>query len=516
MSDDNDSGDGVDDELGQRRRKREQKQQREQQAEQRRAAREQKQREREQKQQAEQEVLAAALLLGDVEEMPSPAEPMAVARVLLEGHKHDGHTTLVHWRGGWMRWQQTHWTEIEEATVRHHTALRLEHAVYRALDPKTQQVVLKPWNPNRYKLTDMVDALRVIVHLPEMVEAPSWLDDPSRPVLGTVACRNGILDAQTGRLTRLTPRFFNVVSVPLDYNPDAPEPTGWLKFLGELWDADMEAIEALQEWFGYILSGRTNFQKALLMVGPIRGGKGTVARTLTALLGGPRNVATPTMSALGTQFGLASLIGKPLAYVSDARTGKGGNAAALERILSITGEDVQTIPRKFKDDWVGRLSARLMLLSNETPQFSDASGAIVTRLIVLQLTESFLGHENHTLEDELLEELDGILLWALEGLARLTRRGHFVQPTSSDDAVRTMQDLVSPVAAFIRERCVRDPYAEIERKDLYDAYRQWAEENGYRIISSAEFGRNLHAAAFWVRDSHPHGQPRRYVGIALK
>jgi phage/plasmid-associated DNA primase len=41
---------------------------------------------------------------------------------------------------------------------------------------------------------------------------------------------------------------------------------------------EAEEIGTLQEWFGYILSGRTDLQKILLLIGPRRSGKGTTSR----------------------------------------------------------------------------------------------------------------------------------------------------------------------------------------------------------------------------------------------
>jgi putative DNA primase/helicase len=54
----------------------------------------------------------------------------------------------------------------------------------------------------------------------------------------------------------------------------------------------------------------------MLMVGPTRGGKGTIARILRDLIG-RQTVAGPTLSALGEEFGLAPLLGKSLAIISD-------------------------------------------------------------------------------------------------------------------------------------------------------------------------------------------------------
>jgi hypothetical protein len=45
------------------------------------------------------------------------------------------------------------------------------------------------------------------------------------------------------------------------------------------------AADVLGEWFGYVISGRTDLHKIFLNVGPTRGGKGVIARIETALIG---------------------------------------------------------------------------------------------------------------------------------------------------------------------------------------------------------------------------------------
>jgi putative DNA primase/helicase len=57
-----------------------------------------------------------------------------------------------------------------------------------------------------------------------------------------------------------------------------------------------------------------------MLVGPKRSGKGTIGRILIALLGDD-NVVAPTLAGIGTNFGLAPLIGKPLEIISDSRLG---------------------------------------------------------------------------------------------------------------------------------------------------------------------------------------------------
>src|SRR5262249_45815776 len=136
---------------------------------------------------------------------------------------------------------------------------------------------------------------------------------------------------------------------------------GWERFLGELWPGDDNAIASLQEVFGYLLAGDTSQQKAFMIVGPKRAGKGTIGRVLTGLLG-PHNVAAPTLASLATNFGLSPLIGKPLAVISDARLStRADSKIVVERLLSISGEDSLTVDRKYKDPWTGRLPTRFVI-----------------------------------------------------------------------------------------------------------------------------------------------------------
>jgi putative DNA primase/helicase len=447
------------------------------------------------------------------EELPAPSNPMAVARIVLEDQQEQGQLTLRRWRGTWMRWQQTHWAEAEDAAVRETLYTRLEHAVY--TDTSGKKPVLRQWEPNRRKIGDLEDALAAAVHLPGSTNTPTWIGGNGPVPAGeVVACANGLLHVGTHKLLEHTPRFFGSVAVPFAYDPGAPEPAKWLEFLKEIWP-DEDSVKALQEWFGYILSGRTDLHKILMLIGPTRSGKGTIARVLTALVG-EGNVGGPTLASLGTNFGLQPLLGKPLALVSDARLG-GNENEVVERLLSISGEDTLTVDRKYHEPWTGRLPARFMILSNELPRFGDASGAIANRFVILVMHKSFLGSENTSLTDELLAELPGILNWALKGLERLAENKRLTSPESSEDAIVALKDLVSPVSAFVRDWC-EIGVGEIRVNDLFAAWKAWAEANNHRAGNTATFGRNLHAVAPMVRVAQPRAngsRERRYVGITL-
>jgi putative DNA primase/helicase len=208
-----------------------------------------------------------------------------------------------------------------------------------------------PWAPTRRKIGDLLEALAAICILPTDLDHPGWLDGRAAGLI--VAVANGLLDIEQRLLTPHTPLFFNQTAVPFDYDPVAPQPQRWLDFMAEIWPSEPDAIKVVAEWFGYVISGRLDLHKILLMVGPTRGGKGVIARMLGVLIG-RQNVAGPTLNSLGGDFGLAPLIGQSLAIISDARFVGKNDHVVVERLLSISGEDTLTINRKYRDQWTGK------------------------------------------------------------------------------------------------------------------------------------------------------------------
>jgi putative DNA primase/helicase len=437
-----------------------------------------------------------------------PGARQVAARYLAERASHRDGVTLRRWRGNWYRWNATQGSYVEQTEER---------------------IDVELWNglpvAKRSELADIKTALTAMDGvLIDEFELGSWLDGSGEDgdPLDTAPCCNGLLHLPTGRLTPATPRYFSTSSLGVPYNPAAPSPERWLAFLRQLWPESPDSIEALQEWCGYLLTPDTRQQKIALLVGPKRSGKGTIARVLTALLGGDRNVASPTLASLGGTFGLWPLIGKPAAIIGDARLGgRNDIAQVVERLLSISGEDSQTIDRKNRSFWTGRLPTRITIISNELPRFSDASDALPSRMLMLELSESFYGREDMELTGKLSEELPGILLWAIEGWRRLRARGHFVQPESSKESIEELADLASPVGAWARQRCdtgAPDPQWWLECKAAYEDFARWCEQNGHHKPSIATFGRDVRASTGCHRKQIRRGTTRVkvYVGLALR
>jgi putative DNA primase/helicase len=453
--------------------------------------------------------------------LPAPGNPMGCARRFVAAQFHHPERSLLIEQGGqFYAWDGTCYPPLDDKDARTKAYHFTEKAEYLHQNPDGT-VERRPWQPTQRKVSDFVDALRAAAHIRTEVSSPSWLEgDAPYPASEMVACTNGLVHIPTRTLVPHTPRFYAHNAVPFAFEPDAPEPIQWKEFLLQLWPNDAESIRTLQEIFGYLVAGDTSLQKMFLLVGPKRGGKGTIGRVLKAMIGA-HNVAGPTLSSLGTPFGLEPLIGKSLAIVSDARlSSRSDSSVVAERLLSISGEDTLTVDRKYKTSVTLQFPTRFVVLSNELPRLSDASGALASRFITLILQNSFYGKENPTLTQTLIEELPGIFNWALDGAQALRARQHFKTPKASEEAVRTLEDLGSPIAAFVREVCELGPTESIAVDSLYAEYRAWCTNRGAEKISIKDtFCRDLMSAEPGIKrvragsDGERFG---RYDGIGRK
>jgi hypothetical protein len=162
-----------------------------------------------------------------------------------------------------------------------------------------------------------------------------------------VPYRNGLLDldawlAGEVKLLAHTPNWMSTFCLPHEFNPRAGCPR-WRSFLEEIFEGDQARQQLLQEFFGLCLTTDTSKQKALVMAGKRRGGKGTTQHVLQHLVG-PANWQAFSLDALVSDFGLSSLVNKTVAFVGEVElTGSKDRSKILERLKGIIGEDPQQV-----------------------------------------------------------------------------------------------------------------------------------------------------------------------------
>jgi len=187
----------------------------------------------------------------------NPAAPLDSAREYIrQEHTAQRLRTLHHQNDTFFLWCSSHYREYAEEELR--------AKLYRFLDATfcLKGEKRAPFNPNRTRVANVLEAVAAEAQLPTHQAAPVWLDGRvAPPPHELIACTNGLLHLPTRELFVHTPALFALNALPFCYEPDAKQPFHWLHFLTTLWSDDAESISTLQEMAGLLLTGETRHQK---------------------------------------------------------------------------------------------------------------------------------------------------------------------------------------------------------------------------------------------------------------
>ena len=328
------------------------------------------------------------------------------------------------------------------------------------------------------------------------------------PATGGIPFRNGWLNGETGELLPIGPERDVRWNVPEDYDPKAECPQ-WIEFLESCgFGQDTDEYRLLRQWFGYLLSGSKAQEKALLLIGQSRAGKGVTIRVAEAMLG--EGAVATSLDSLTSNFGLQAFIGKGLATIPDARFGrsdKGLNA----RLLSLTSNDSLPVDVKYGKPLSLNLGVRVMVGTNETPNFIEASDALARRFLVLRYGISHGDNPDPTLYERLVKEIPGIARWALGGLRDLAEEGKFVETKAGAEVQEQMILNGSYIRLFVEECCEFSTGAFTTNENLGKVFNAWAEDNHVHPQSSTRI-------AMMLSDAFPArvGNDRRKVRGSVK
>ena len=216
---------------------------------------------------------------------PPPSAPLAVARHIYRLFRIDGCRTLLSWRGGWMCWHTTHWSELDAAQLRSHVYRSMSRATYEHVT--ANGVETRSWNPDKRKVANVMEAMAALAHFPSDIDPPSWIAHSAAETEAAqmISCTNGLLDLSNPQAGYTYAGAVQPRLGAVRLRPRGPRARRVAGVPGSLWPGDDESIALLQEYFGYVLSGRTDMHKLLALIGPFRAGKGTIARILTRLVG---------------------------------------------------------------------------------------------------------------------------------------------------------------------------------------------------------------------------------------
>ena len=282
-------------------------------------------------------------------------------------------------------------------------------------------------------------------------------------------------------------KYLTRYRLPVNYDADAPKPEKWLRFLSEL--LQEEDIPTLQEFMGYCLVPTTIAQKMLIITGKGGEGKSRIGVVMKALLGCNLNLGSIAKVEC-SPFARADLEHLLVMVDDDLKMEALKQTNYLKSI--ITAELPMDLERKGIQSYQGKLNVRFLAFGNESLQaLHDRSHGFFRRQIILTAKERPRDRKDDPfLAWSLLQEIEGILLWCIEGLERLMVNDY--RFTLSRNARRNLLESMSRgnnIPDFLlSEGYIRmDPEGSISSRLLYELYRDWCADNALSPLTAGTF-----------------------------
>ncbi|HEY6191348.1 MAG TPA: phage/plasmid primase, P4 family [Bacteroidota bacterium] len=299
--------------------------------------------------------------------------------------------------------------------------------------------------------------------------------------------RNGIFDLVSRTLTPHTDKFKSSIQLPFAYDPKATCPV-FDKFMQESFSKDYRIVDYILKLWCYLLIPSYEFQKVWIWLGEGRNGKGTLNRCMTSMLG-DENVAFQDVHVLAhDKFSPIHLKGKLVNFSTEMQT----DDLDMTMIKKLSGGDQITAEYKNKDKINFKNYARLIVLANQLPRFSDVGPSVLERFVFIPFKNTVAEKNMDTrLDEKLAAELPGIFNRVVAKFDTIVRSdGHISieTPKVLIDQRKSAITKISSVAEFACERYDRGNSTDkVPLKLLYSEYEEWCKYSGYKSLGKIRF-----------------------------
>lgn len=265
--------------------------------------------------------------------------------------------------------------------------------------------------------------------------------------------------------------------LPIRYNPNAPKPENWLRFLHDL--LHEEDIPTLQEYLGYCLIPSTKGQRMMVITGKGGEGKSQIGVVLNAVFGS--NMKDGSIGKISeNRFARADLEHQLLMVDDEMRMEAMKQTNYVKSIVTAQGK--LDFERKGKQSYQGWMLCRLLAFSNGDLQaLYDRSNGFYRRQLILTAKEKPTDRvDDPEIADKMKSEAEGIFLWMFEGLQRLiANKFHFTE----SELIHNNREYVKRDSNNLIDFLEDEGYVRLKAdcgassKEIYETYTIWCEEN---------------------------------------
>lgn len=333
---------------------------------------------------------------------------------------------------------------------------------------------------------------RIKAYIPEKIRVPNQWENVYKELITDIKCidfeeldidrdyinlKNGMYNIKTNKLEEHNANIKSTVQINCNYDINATEPIEWIKFIDKLSDNDKEIKLILQEWFGVVISNLDigRLKKCLALYGEVGNTGKTQYNNMLIYMLGLNNIASVPIQLLNKNFALGDLYGKRALIVDDQSS---INFEDSSNFKALTGGGVVRCEPKNKQAFPFIYHGSITFACNDLPYIKDDKGDHVFNRIILIPCRNVIPPEerDNNIIEKFKKEVDGIFLWALEGVKRFINNDFkFTNSVKSDAALEDYRSMNDSLYRFIKEKAniTNNKKDRVKKTDFEYAYILW-------------------------------------------
>lgn len=305
--------------------------------------------------------------------------------------------------------------------------------------------------------------------------------------------RNGLYNLETHQLEPHDPDLMFTHQLDFDYDPgaDCPMFRHYLRksLVHPDGKPDVKLGILVQQALAYSMTARTDLKASFWLWGKPDSGKSTFLAFIRGLMGSLHT--TIDLNQLSTsKFMLSAIVDKRVVTFSEAESHTTLPDGLYKAMVGGTDEIYADV--KNKPGISFRPQAKFWWAMNDAPRVSDRSGATFNRLHIIPFNRSIPPEERILdLDKKLLRERAGIFNELMVFYQRLNNGGGVFERVPQSIAKREQFQMENDTEATFLAECTSALHSSrVGSQELYNRYRNWCDENGFRPKNINQVGKD--------------------------
>ena len=400
----------------------------------------------------------------------------------------------------WLVWNGAAWTWSADGAKVREAAAHLARSIYReGMHASMQDAQYYACWAKHSQKKNVIAASVALLSDMGALRAPIASIDAEHFIAGFDQARQ-VIDLTTGTARPAIQSDFVTKALGAATIGNAVEAVRWRQFLCEIFDNDLELIDWMQRFCGYLLTGSTREHIFLFCYGLGANGKSIFLETLNHIMGDySRAISSATLADVKRQSGaaspdLAGLVGARLALCSETEEGQ---PLAESLVKSMVSGDTMRVRPLYSEGFDTVPNFKLLMAGNHRPVIKGTDHGIWRRVRLAPFNQTF-GKEKRDprLLDKLKAETPHILAWMIDGCQAWQQRSLADTPACVERATGQYQADQDLTGRWLDECTTADAKGEAGTGAIYASYKAWSEVNGLRPASNVALGRRLSERGF--------------------